>query len=185
LNGARDTTKNEEGAEHPQLFLKTKHITSTFNDSSTGSCICLRLDLYMLHVMHIISTRTGCILLPCNMYKSSLTHIHDPVLLSLKVEVICFVLSCFPPSLPPFRIPRPHTCIGSEPRLSLREGSTAQAAMTSLCYDSCEFHWNKRRLRNIHVKRNPDIHSLFSLKGPSKQTHSRFPNRAPMDRAAR
>ena len=78
----------------------------------------------------------------------------------LKVEVICFVLSCFPPSLSPF--PRPNTCIGSESRLSLREGSTAQAscyiihvtvpdAMTSLCYESCEFHWNKRRLRHIHV----------------------------------
>jgi len=88
------------------------------------------------------------------MYKSSLRQIHDPVLLSLKVEVICFVLSCFPPSLPLFRIPRPHTCIGSESRLSLREGSTAQAAMTSLCYDSCEFHWNKRRLRHIHVKKH-------------------------------
>jgi len=98
------------------------------------------------------STRTGCILLPCDMFKSSLRHIHDPVLLSLKVEVICFVLSCFPPSLPLFRVPRPHTCIAGESRLSLREGSTAQAAMTSLCYDSCEFHWNKRRLRHIHVK---------------------------------
>jgi len=87
------------------------------------------------------------------MYKSSLRHIHDPVLLSLKVEVICFVLSCFPPSLPHFHIPRPHMCIGSKSRLSLREGSTAQAAMTSLCYDSCEFHWNKRRLRHIHVEK--------------------------------
>ena len=27
----------------------TKHVISTFNDRSTGSCICLRLDLYMLH----------------------------------------------------------------------------------------------------------------------------------------
>jgi len=86
------------------------------------------------------------------MYKSSLRHIHDPVLLSWKVEVICFVLSCFPPSLPLFRIPRPRTCIGSESRLSLQEGSTAQAAMTSLCYDSREFHWNKHRLRHTHVK---------------------------------
>jgi len=74
-------------------------------------------------------TFTGCILLPCDMYKPSLRHIHDPVLLSLKVEVICFVLSCFPPSLPLFCIPRPHTCIGSESRLSLREGSTGQAWM--------------------------------------------------------
>ena len=63
------------------------------------------------------------------MCKSSLRHIHDSVLLSLKVEVIC--CSVLLPSLPsPF--PRPHTCIGSESRLSLREGSTAQAAMTSL-----------------------------------------------------
>jgi len=44
-------------------------------------------------------------------------------------------------------------CISSETRLSLREGCTAQAAMTSLCYDSCEFHWNERRLRHIHVKK--------------------------------
>jgi len=28
---------------------RTKHITSAFNDRSTGSCICLRLDLYMSH----------------------------------------------------------------------------------------------------------------------------------------
>ena len=26
-----------------------QHITSTFNDRSTRSCICLRLDLYMSH----------------------------------------------------------------------------------------------------------------------------------------
>jgi len=98
------------------------------------------------------------------MYKSSLRHIHDPVLLSLKVEVICFVLSCFPPSLPLFRIPRPHTCIGSELRLLLREGSTAQVAMTSLCYGSCEFHRNKRRLRHIHVKNPQKFGTLYLLR---------------------
>ena len=125
--------------------------TSTFNDRSTGSCICLRLDVYMSHIS-LLCFYAYRLYLTCDMYKSNLRHIHDPVLLSLKVEVMCFVLSCFPPSLPLFRIPRPHTCIGSESRLSLREGSTAQAEMTSLCYDSCEFQWNKRRLRHIHVK---------------------------------
>ena len=67
------------------------------------------------------------------------------------------------PSLPsPF--PRPHTCIGSETRLLLREGSTAQAAMTSLCYDSCEFHWNERRPRHIHVKKVYSTHCFSTLK---------------------
>ena len=54
---------------------------------------------YTCHTLCIsFSTRSGCILLPCDMYKSGLRHIHDPVGLSLKVEVICFVLSCFPPA---------------------------------------------------------------------------------------
>jgi len=63
-------------------------------------------------------------------------------------DIFCSVL--LPSPLPLFRIWRPHTCIGSESRLSLREGSTADA-MTSLCYDSCEFHWSERRQRHIHV----------------------------------
>ena len=35
--------------------------------------------------------------LTCDMDKSSLRHIHDPVLLSLKVEVICYInfLACY------------------------------------------------------------------------------------------
>ena len=76
------------------------------------------------------------------------------------------------PSLPTlFRIPRPHTCIGSESRLSLREGFTAQAAMTSLCYDSCEFHWNKRRLRHVHVKNTIFTKTLCSQYcGKTRQT---------------
>ena len=92
---------------------RTKHITSTFNDRSTGSCICVRLDLYMLHGNKIQPVRVEMICITCNMYKSSLRHIHDPVLLSLKVEVICFVFrnswgcsapsSFFVVSLAPFK----------------------------------------------------------------------------------
>jgi hypothetical protein len=33
-------------------FRKSKRIHFIFNDESTGSCICLRLDLYMSHVKH-------------------------------------------------------------------------------------------------------------------------------------
>ena len=61
---------------------KEKHITSTFNDRSTGSCICLRLDLYMSHGNKIQPVR-----LENNM------HNVYPVLLSLKVEVIFFCYS--------------------------------------------------------------------------------------------
>jgi hypothetical protein len=38
--------------------------------------------------MRIIFTRIGCTLLTCDMYMSDLRHIHDPVLSSLKMEVI-------------------------------------------------------------------------------------------------
>jgi hypothetical protein len=42
-------------------------------------------------VMHYyIFTRIAYTLLTCDMYKSSLRHIHDPVLLSLKMEGILF-----------------------------------------------------------------------------------------------
>jgi hypothetical protein len=44
-----------------------------FNDESTGSCICLAYRLYFL---------------TCDMYKSGLRHIHDPVHLSLKMKGI-------------------------------------------------------------------------------------------------
>ena len=42
------------------------NVTSTFNDRSTGSCICLRLDFYMSHglVMHTIM-RIGYIFFYC------------------------------------------------------------------------------------------------------------------------
>ena len=64
-----------------------KHITSTFNDRSTGSCICLRLDLYMPHVS-LLCFYAYRLYLTCGMDKCSLRHIHDPVLLPLKVEVL-------------------------------------------------------------------------------------------------
>jgi hypothetical protein len=38
--------------------------------------------------MRIIFTRIGCTLLTCDMYMSDLRYIHDPVLLSLKMEGI-------------------------------------------------------------------------------------------------
>jgi hypothetical protein len=38
--------------------------------------------------MHIIVTRIGCTLLACDMYMCRLRHVHDAVLLSLKMEGI-------------------------------------------------------------------------------------------------
>jgi hypothetical protein len=46
---------------------------------------------YVTHIaaMRIIFfTRIGCTLLTCDMYMSDLRHIHDPILLSLKMEGI-------------------------------------------------------------------------------------------------
>jgi len=66
------------------------NITSTFNGRSTGSCICLRLNLYMPHVL-LLCCYAYRLYLTCDMYKSSLRLIHDPVLLPLKVEVTCYI----------------------------------------------------------------------------------------------
>jgi hypothetical protein len=76
-------------------FIKKKK-TSTFNGRSTGSCICLRLDLYMPHVS-LLCFYAYRLYLTCNMYKPSVRHIYDPVLLSVKVEVICYInfLACY------------------------------------------------------------------------------------------
>ena len=41
---ARNAEKGKGGKQDT-----TKRVTSTFSDRSTGSCICLRLDLYMSH----------------------------------------------------------------------------------------------------------------------------------------
>jgi len=73
--------------------LTTKK-TSTFNGRSTGSCICLRQDLSMSHVS-LLCFYAYRLYLTCDMDKSSLRHIHDPVLLSLKVEVICYYTQIF------------------------------------------------------------------------------------------
>ena len=59
------------------LHTGTKKFLSC--DRSTGSCICLRLDLNMSHVLVLCVSVIFC---TCDMYKSSLRHIHDPVLLS-------------------------------------------------------------------------------------------------------
>jgi len=71
---------------------RTKYITSTFNDRSTGSCICFRLDLYMPHVNKIQTVRIKKIRISCDMYNSSLRYIYiyiyEPVLLFIKVICI-------------------------------------------------------------------------------------------------
>jgi hypothetical protein len=48
--------------------------------------------------MRIIFTRIGCILLTCDMYMSDLIHVHDPVLLSLKMEGIRLLYFPTPPT---------------------------------------------------------------------------------------
>jgi len=59
------------------------NITSTFNDRSTGSCICLRLDLYISHVS-LLCFYAYWLYVTCD-------------ILSLKVEVICDInfLACY------------------------------------------------------------------------------------------
>ena len=51
-----------------------------------GSCICLKLDLYMPHVLVLC---VSVIFSTCDMYKSSLRHIHDPVLPSQDRNYTC------------------------------------------------------------------------------------------------
>jgi hypothetical protein len=50
---------------------KSKRVPFIFNDESTGSYICRRVDLYMSHVKK---------------YNRYARHIHDPVLSSLKMK---------------------------------------------------------------------------------------------------
>jgi hypothetical protein len=61
--------------------------------------VCFRLDLYMSQVLLlciiIFFMRIGYTLLTRDMYKSSLRHIHDLVLSSLKMEGICLLFSAF------------------------------------------------------------------------------------------
>jgi hypothetical protein len=38
------------GSHDVLYFVKSKRMPFIFNDESTGSCICLRLDLHMSHV---------------------------------------------------------------------------------------------------------------------------------------
>jgi hypothetical protein len=38
------------GGRDRRTKIKSKRIPFIFNDESTGSCICLRLDLYLSHV---------------------------------------------------------------------------------------------------------------------------------------
>jgi hypothetical protein len=60
---------------------KSKRIPFIFNDESTGSCICLGLDLYMSRVKK---------------YNRYARHIHDPVLSSLKMKGIRLLFLKFP-----------------------------------------------------------------------------------------
>ena len=70
-------------------IFNLKRIISTLIDRSTGSCICLRLDLYMPHVS-LLCFYAYRLYVTCDMDKCSLRHIHDPELLSIKVEIIRF-----------------------------------------------------------------------------------------------
>ena len=49
-----DAIKKQKKAEYDRQYAKKlmSHITSTFNDRSTGSCIGLRLHLSMSHVKY-------------------------------------------------------------------------------------------------------------------------------------
>ena len=84
------TIRDNQSVPSSEVKKQKKRITSTFNGRSAGSCICLRLDLYMSHVS-LLCFYVYRLYLTCDMDKSSLRHIHDPVLLSLKVEVICYI----------------------------------------------------------------------------------------------
>jgi len=59
-------------------------------DRSTGSCICLRLGLYMSHVLVLCVSVIFC---TCDMYKSSLRH--DTVLLSQDINYTCNFFFCY------------------------------------------------------------------------------------------
>ena len=54
--------------------------------------VCFRLDLYMSHVQNITDTHNTN---TCDMYKSSLRHIHDPVLLSQDRNYTCNFFFCY------------------------------------------------------------------------------------------
>jgi len=66
------------------LHTGTKKFLSC--DRSTRLCICLRLDLYVSQVLVLC---VSVIFFTCDMYKSSLRHIHDPVLLSQDRNYTC------------------------------------------------------------------------------------------------
>src|SRR5215475_3110799 len=91
------------------LQKQNKRIPSIFNDRSTGSCICLRRHIYISHINNKTDTLKNDMRSSntCDMYMCRLRHIHDPVLLSLKMEGIRFIFSgvgllapCSTPSYP-------------------------------------------------------------------------------------
>jgi hypothetical protein len=86
----REVQRKQKKAEY-----KSKRIPSIFNDSSPGSCICLRRHIYMSHVNTVqpirVKNMDSCN--TCDLYMCSLRHIHDPVLLSLKMEGIRLLFS--------------------------------------------------------------------------------------------
>jgi hypothetical protein len=73
-----------DSIDHCENKRKGKRIPFIYNDESTGSCICLRLDLYMSHIKigarHLVSL---CSILP-------FSHKKYP-----RQETVTYVASCF------------------------------------------------------------------------------------------
>jgi hypothetical protein len=57
-----------------KTLLKSKRIPFIFNDESTGSCICLRLDLYLSHVL-LLCLSVTFILVPLPLPQTAPTHV--------------------------------------------------------------------------------------------------------------
>jgi hypothetical protein len=85
------------------IIKSTEHIPSIFNDESTRSFIHLRRHIHVTRIpaTHIIFTRISCTLFTCDMYMCRLSHIHDPVLSSLKMKGIRLLFFFIIISLPP------------------------------------------------------------------------------------
>jgi hypothetical protein len=56
------------------FLIKSERIPSIFNDENTGSCICLRLDLYLAHVL-LLCVSVIFILVPLPHPQTAPTHV--------------------------------------------------------------------------------------------------------------
>jgi hypothetical protein len=78
----------------PSCKKKTQSIPFIFNDESTGSCICLRLDIYMSQVKITCATADSfCSLFPyppttCAPTRASVTHMKDNVSRSFEIRQV-------------------------------------------------------------------------------------------------